>query len=395
MKNDITLKPCFSPSKPEAPSTCSTGPRRRQVLQTAVGLAALGVGLPAWAQSTTLNPAAPTGAAWPSRNVRIVVPFAAGGTTDILARALAPELQRAFGAGSGAGAATAAGSAGAAAPATAPPANTQAFVVDNKPGAGGNTGAAEVAKAAADGYTLLMGTVGTHAINPSLYPKMPYDHVRDFAPVTLVAGVPNVLVINPASAQRYGVNSVADLVRALKAHPGKLNMASSGNGTSIHLAGELFKTMTGTFMVHLPYRGSGPALIDLIAGNVDVMFDNLPSALPHIKSGRLKALAVTSAARSGAVPEVPTVEEAGGSALKGYDATSWFGLLAPAGVPADVLLRLQQESARALASAAVKERLLSQGAIPSGISGADFARFIDAETKKWAQVVKASGAKVD
>jgi tripartite-type tricarboxylate transporter receptor subunit TctC len=299
-----------------------------------------------------------------------------------LARAMAPELQRAF-AALGAGAATGAAPSG------------QAFVVDNKPGAGGNTGAAEVAKAPADGYTLLMGTVGTHAINPSLYPKMPYDHVRDFAPVTLVAGVPNVLVINPATAQRYNVGSVADLVRALKAHPGKLNMASSGNGTSIHLAGELFKTMTSTFMVHLPYRGSGPALIDLIAGNVDVMFDNLPSALPHIKSGRLKALAVTSAARSGAVPEVPTVEEAGGPSLKSYDASSWFGLLAPAGVPAEVLLRLQQESARALASAAVKERLLSQGAIPSGISGADFARFIDAETKKWAQVVKASGAKVD
>jgi tripartite-type tricarboxylate transporter receptor subunit TctC len=391
MKNDTTLKPCFSRSAPKTQAALTTGLRRRQVLQTAAGVAALGVGvtLPAWAQSTTLNPAAPTGAAWPTRNVRIVVPFAAGGTTDILARALAPELQRAFGAGG-----TASGAAGAM-PATAPSANTQAFVVDNKPGAGGNTGAAEVAKAAADGYTLLMGTVGTHAINPSLYPKMPYDHVRDFAPITLVAGVPNVLVINPASAQRYNVASVADLVRALKAHPGKLNMASSGNGTSIHLAGELFKTMTGTFMVHLPYRGSGPALIDLIAGNVDVMFDNLPSALPHIKSGRLKALAVTSAARSGALPEVPTVEEAGGSALKGYDATSWFGLLAPAGTPVDVLQRLQQESARALASAAVKERLLSQGAIPSGVSGADFARFMDAETKKWAQVVKASGAKVD
>jgi len=218
--------------------------------------------------------------AWPNKPVRIVVPFAAGGTTDILARALAPELQRAFG---------------------------QPFVVDNKPGAGGNNGAAEVAKAANDGYTMLMGTVGTHAINPSLYPKMPYDHVKDFVPVTLMAGVPNVLVMNPATAQRLGVNSVPDLIKALKANPGKLNMASSGNGTSIHLAGELFKTMTGTFMVHLPYRGSGPALIDLMAGNVDVMFDNLPSAMPHIKSGRLKAQAVTSAVHSGAVPELPTV----------------------------------------------------------------------------------------
>jgi len=307
-------------------------------------------------------------AAWPSKPVRMVVPFAAGGTTDILARALAPELQRVFG---------------------------QPFVIDNKPGAGGNNGAAEVAKAGGDGYTLLMGTVGTHAINPSLYPKMPYDAVKDFAPVTLVAGVPNVLVINPASAARYNVNSVADLVKALKANPGRLNMASSGNGTSIHLAGELFKSMTSTFMLHLPYRGSGPALIDLIAGNVDLMFDNLPSAMPHIKSGRLKALAVTSSARSGALPEVPTVEEVGGPLLKGYEASSWFGLLAPAGTPADVVSRVQQETAKALALPAMKERLLAQGAIPSGMAPAEFVQFIAAETAKWARVVKASGAKID
>ena len=307
-------------------------------------------------------------AQWPNKPVRLVVPFAAGGTTDILARALAPELQRVFG---------------------------QPFVVDNKPGAGGNSGAAEAAKAASDGYTMLMGTVGTHAINPSLYPKMPYDHVKDFVPITLVAGVPNVLVMNPATAQKYGINSVADLIKALKANPGRLNMASSGNGTSIHLAGELFKTMTGTFMVHLPYRGSSPALIDLIAGNTDLMFDNLPSAMPHIKSGRLKALAVTSAARSSALPELPTVEEAGGAMLKGYEASSWFGLLAPAGTPADVVTRVQQETAKALATPAMKERLLAQGAIPSGMTSAEFVRFIDAEFKKWAQVVKASGAKID
>jgi tripartite-type tricarboxylate transporter receptor subunit TctC len=240
-----------------------------------------------------------------------------------------------------------------------------------------------------------MGTVGTHAINPSLYPKMPYDHVKDFVPVTLVAGVPNVLVMNPAKAQALGVNTVADFVKALKANPGRLNMASSGNGTSIHLAGELFKTLTGTFMVHLPYRGSGPALIDLMAGNVDVMFDNLPSAMPHIKSGRLKALAVTSAQRSGALPELPTVEEAGGAVLKGYEASSWFGLLAPAGTPKDVVDRVQQETAKALATPAMKERLLAQGAIPSGMTSAEFVRFIAAETAKWARVVKASGAKVD
>jgi tripartite-type tricarboxylate transporter receptor subunit TctC len=305
---------------------------------------------------------------WPTKPVRIVVPFAAGGTTDILARAIAPELQRAFG---------------------------QPFVVDNKPGAGGNSGANEVAKSPGDGYTLLMGTVGTHAINPSLYPKMPYDHVKDFVPVTLVAGVPNVVVMNPASAQKYGVNNLADLVRAARGNPGKLNVASSGNGTSIHLSAELFKSMTGTFMLHLPYRGSGPALIDLMAGSVDLMFDNLPSALPHIKSGKLKALAVTSGQRSGALPEVPTVAEAGGLLLKSYEASSWFGLLAPAGTPSDIVSRIQQETAKALASPAIKERMLSQGAIPSGNTPAEFAKLIDAETKKWAQVVKASGAKVD
>jgi tripartite-type tricarboxylate transporter receptor subunit TctC len=312
----------------------------------------------AWAQ----------GSAWPTKPVRIVVPFPAGGTTDILARALAPELQKAFG---------------------------QPFVIENKAGAGGNLGAAEVAKAPPDGHTLLMGTVGTHAINPALYPKMPYDHVKDFVPVTLMAGVPNVLVLNPANAQKYGIASVADLVRVAKANPGKLNYSSSGNGTSIHLSGELFKTMSGTFILHFPYRGSGPALIDLMGGNMDLMFDNLPSSLPHIRSGRLKAIAVTSATRSAALPDVPTVAEAGGPALKGFEASSWFGLFAPAGTPAEIVNRIQQETAKALATPAMKERLQSQGANPGGMSSAEFGRFVAAETAKWAQVVKASGAKVD
>jgi tripartite-type tricarboxylate transporter receptor subunit TctC len=312
--------------------------------------------------------AAPAQSAWPAKPVRIVVPFPAAGTTDILARALAPEFSRVFG---------------------------QSFIVDNKPGAGGNTGAAEVAKSAPDGYTFLMGTVGTHAINPSMYARMPYDHIKDFAPVTLVAGVPNVLVVNPAFAQANGIHTVADLVRVARAKPGKLNMASSGNGTSIHLAGELFKSLTGTFMVHLPYRGSGPALIDLMGGNVDLMFDNLPSSMPHIKAGKLKALAVTSSQRSAALPDLPTVAEAGGPALKDYEASSWFGLLAPAGTSAEIVLRVQQETAKALALPSMKERLQSQGAIPSGMSPQEFVRFIDAETKKWARVVKASGAKVD
>jgi len=307
---------------------------------------------------------------WPAKPVRIIVPFAAGGTTDILARALAPELSKAFG---------------------------QTFIIDNKPGAGGNIGADGVAKSAPDGYTLLMGTVGTHGINQSLYPKLPYDPIKDFTPITLVAGVPNVLVMNPAKARELAINSVADLIRYARANPGKLNMASSGNGTSIHLSGELFKALTGTYMVHFPYRGSGPALMDLIGGSMDLMFDNLPSSLPQIKAGKLKALAVTSAQRSAAVPDLPTIAETAppGSGLEHYEASSWFGLLAPAGTPIDVVNRIQQESAKALNAPALKERLLAQGAIPSGMPPAEFAKFIAAETKKWAGVVKASGAKVD
>ncbi len=304
--------------------------------------------------------------AWPNKPVRIVVPFAPGGTTDILARTLAPELSRVFG---------------------------QSFVVENRAGAGGNIGAEVVAKSPADGYTLLMGTVGTHGINKSLYSKLPYDPQKDFAPVTLVAGVPNVMVMGTKRAQELGINTVADFVKHAKANPGRLNMASSGNGTSIHLAGELFKARNRIFMTHIPYRGSGPALADLLAGSVDVMFDNLPSSMPHIKAGNLKAFAVTSAVRSEALPDVPTVAEAG--KLPGFEASSWFGLLAPAGTPADIVSRVQQETAKALNLPAVKERLLSQGAIPSGNTPAEFATLIDAEIKKWEAVVKASGAKVD
>ena len=304
--------------------------------------------------------------AWPNKPVKIVVPFAPGGTTDILARAVAPELTKAFG---------------------------QSFFVENRAGAGGNVGAEVVAKAAGDGYTLLMGTVGTHGINRALYDKLPYDPIKDFVPITLVAGVPNVMVVNADKARERGINAMADFVKYAKANPGKLNMASSGNGTSIHLSGELFKSMAGVYMVHFPYRGSNPALLDLVGGTMDVMFDNLPSSMPLIKAGKLKALAVTSAQRSAALPEVPTIEEAAG--LKGFDASSWFGLLAPAGTPGDVVARIQQEVSKSLATPAIKEKLLAQGAIPSGNTPAEFARFIDSEHKKWALVVKASGAKVD
>ncbi len=306
--------------------------------------------------------------AWPNKQVRIVVPFAPAGTTDILARAIAPELSKAFG---------------------------QTFFVDNKPGAGGNLGADIVAKSPADGYTLLMGTVGTHGINRALYEKMPFDPIKDFAPITLVAGVPNVMVVNAEKAKERNINTVADFIVYAKAHPAKLNMASSGNGTSIHLSGELFKSMSGTFMVHFPYKGSSPALLDLVGGATDVMFDNLPSSLQLIKSGKLKALAVTSSQRSGALPDVPTLEQAGGPSLKGFDASSWFGLLAPAGTSPEIVARIQQEVSKALNTPAIKEKLLAQGAIPSGNTPAEFAKFIDSEHKKWAQVVKNSGAKVD
>jgi tripartite-type tricarboxylate transporter receptor subunit TctC len=319
---------------------------RRPVLRTALALALSCTGLSVLAQS-----------AWPNKPVKIVVPFTPGGTTDILARAVAPDLSKAFG---------------------------QQFVVENKGGAGGNLGAEIVAKSPGDGYTLLMGTVGTHGINRALYAKLPYDPFKDFAPVTLVAGVPNVMVINAEKAAANKINTVNDFIKYAKANPGKLNMASSGNGTSIHLAGELFKSMTGTFMTHIPYRGSGPALLDLAAGNMDVMFDNLPSAMQLIKGGKIKALAVT---------DVPTVEEAAG--LKGFEASSWFGLLAPAGTPPDVVSRIQQEVAKSLATPAMKERLATLGAIPSGNTPAQFAALIESEHKKWAEVVKASGAKVD
>lgn len=303
---------------------------------------------------------------YPSKPVRIVVPFPAGGTTDIVARLVGTELQKLWG---------------------------QPVVIENRGGAGGNIGTDVVAKSPADGYTLLMGTVGTHAINLPLYTqgggKLPYDPIRDFTPITLVAAVPNVMVV-PASLP---VNSVKEFIELARSKPGQLNMASSGNGTSIHLSGELFKSLTKTYMVHLPYRGSAPAIQDLIAGNTQVMFDNLPSALPHIRSGRLKALAVTSRQRAPALPNVPTIEEAAG--LKGFDATSWFGLLAPAGTPREIVAKVHQDVVKVLGTPEMRERFIGQGAQPVGNTPEQFAAFIRSEIDKWTQVVKFSGAKID
>jgi tripartite-type tricarboxylate transporter receptor subunit TctC len=298
---------------------------------------------------------------YPTRPIRLVVPFPAGGTTDILAREVGQRLSVSLG---------------------------QPVVVDNRPGAAGNIGSDLVAKSAPDGYTLLMCTVSTHAINPNLYAKLPYDHVKDFAPVILVAGVPNVLEVTPS----LPVNTVSDLIKLAKEKPGQINFASSGSGTSIHLSGELFKTMAGVDMTHVPYKGSAPAITDLMGGQVQVMFDNLPSSLQQIKAGKLRAIAVTSAQRAPALPNVPTIAESG---LAGFEASSWFGVVAPAGTPQAIIARINADVNQWLQSPDAKEKLLAQGAAAAGGTPEQFAAYIRTETEKWAKVVKASGAKVD
>jgi tripartite-type tricarboxylate transporter receptor subunit TctC len=331
-------------------------PQRRSLLLWLAGLAAARAG----AQPGAAH-------AWPNRPLRIVVPYAGNGAIDIAARLLAPELQAGLG---------------------------QPVFVENRPGAQGNIGSAEVARAG-DGHTLLMGSVGTQVINPLLSSHLPYDPARDFAPVGLVAVMPLVLVVNPAVARSLDIHGVDDLVRVALARPGRLLFASGGNGNPTHLAGELFKRMTQTFMLHFPYRSVGPARHEVIAGNMDLMFDNLPAALPLIRSGKLRALAVTSARRNPALPDLPTVEEAGGPALKGFEASSWVGLFAPSSQPPEQLARLQHEVAAALAQPVLRERMNALGLQPQGSGVREFAALIAAETVKWAQVVKLSGVKVD
>ncbi|TPG21319.1 tripartite tricarboxylate transporter substrate binding protein [Variovorax guangxiensis] len=300
-------------------------------------------------------------AAYPSKPITIIVPFSAGGTTDILARVVGLYMGTDLG---------------------------QPVVVDNRAGAGGNIGGQAAARATADGYTLFMGTVGTHAINQSLYKKMPFDPIKDFAPLSRVAMVPNLLVANPSQPYK----NVKEMIAYAKAHPNKINFGSSGNGSSIHLSGELFKQMAGVDMQHVPYRGSAPAVSDLLGGQISVMFDNMPSAIPHVKGGKLRALAVTTAKRSPALPDVPTIAEAG---VPGYEATSWFGLLAPAGTPAPIVAKLNASILKALADPEVKKKLAEQGAEPFGEKPEQFAAFIQAETAKWGKVVKESGASLD
>ena len=299
---------------------------------------------------------------YPVKAIRFIAPNLPGGPTDILARLIGQKLAESFG---------------------------HPVVIENRAGAGGNIGTELAAKSAPDGYTLLMGAVATHAINPSLYSKIPYDPVKDFAPVALVAQVPNILVVNPAVPAK----TVRELIDLARAKPGTLNFGSGSTGSTGHLAGELFNTMAGVKMVHIPYKGAAPATADLLGGQVQLMFDNLASALPNVKAGKLRALAVTTLARSPAIPELPTIAESG---LPGFDLTTWFGLLVPAGTPPEIVARLNAEIVRALDAKDMRERLDKMGAEPlSNNTPERFAAFIRSEAAKYARVVKDSGAKVD
>lgn len=340
-----------------APSTLSMPPQaalsgmgRRRAL---AALAATVLPLSAWAQGKPL---------------RFIVPYPPGGPLDTVARALAESLQGALG----------------------------TVLVDNRPGAGGNIGADLAAKAAPDGNTVVMGAVATHAINPWLFRHLPYDPVRDFTPITGVARVPNVLVMGVATAERLGIHSVADLVAYAKKHPGKLNYGSGGNGSAGHLAGEMFKSEAGVFMVHIPYAGGNAAQLALLGGEVDLTFDNLASAAASIRAGKLKALAVTTAARASAMPDVPTIAESGRHlGLAQFDVNTWFGVFGPAGLPAPVTQRLNKALVDALSSAPVLARLATLMAEPMPMTPPQFAAFVKSELAKYESVVKRSGAQVD
>ena len=329
-----------------------TAPNRRTVLAGTVAALALG------------RAAAQPG----GKPIRLVVPYPAGGPLDIVARALAERVRDSLG----------------------------TVVVENRPGAGGNVGADLVAKSAPDGTTLVMGAVATHAINPWLYSRMPYDPVRDFAPVTRVAQVPNVLVMNAETAARLGISTLADLVAYVRRNPGRLNYGSGGNGSAGHLAGEMFKAQAGLFVVHIPYAGAPPAQLALVGGQVDFNFDNLAGAAANIRSGKLKALAVTTARRSSAMPDVPTVAEAGRDlGLAQFDISTWFGVFAPARTSAEAVQRLNKAFVDALQSPELRSRMGTLMAEPSPTSPEQFAAFVKDELAKYEKVVKATGARAD
>ena len=301
-----------------------------------------------------------TATPFPDKPLRIVVTFTTGGAPDLLARILSEKLSNVWG---------------------------QPVIVDNKPGAGGNTGADFVAKAAGDGYTIVVGTVGTHSINPALYSKMPYDAVKDFTPITLLATTPNMLVIN----NDVPAKTLKDFI-ALGKKEGKMTFASSGSGTSIHVSGELFKTMTGIDMVHIPYKGRATAIPDVLGGRVTMMFDNMPSSLQLVREGKLRALGVTSSTRSLAAPDIPTIAESG---LPGFDAVSWFALFAPANTPKLIIEKWQTEVRRILKLPDVAKRLADAGLDAVGSTPDELAAYQKSEITKWAKVVKDSGAKAD
>jgi tripartite-type tricarboxylate transporter receptor subunit TctC len=307
-----------------------------------------------------LVPALATAQSWPNKPVRLVSPFPAGGGTDAFARPLAAQLSQQFG---------------------------HQFVIDNRGGAGGTIGAEHVAKSPADGYTFLVGAVH-HTIAVSVYSKLGYDLEKDLVPVTLVALVPNVVVLHP----KVPANTLRELIDYAKANPGKLNYGSAGNGTSHHLAGELFKTLTGTQINHVPYKGAGPAMQDLLGGQVDMMFDGMGSSAPQIRGNKLRPLAVTTTARSPAFPDVPTAQEAG---VPNYFVTTWYGIWAPAGTPPEIVAKLQIEVSKAMQTPAIRDVWAQQGASPGGNSPADFGAFVKSEIAKWAKVAKESGARVD
>jgi tripartite-type tricarboxylate transporter receptor subunit TctC len=298
---------------------------------------------------------------FPSKQVRIIVPQAPGGASDALSRIIAAKLGEKWG---------------------------QQVIVENRPGAGGNIGTAEAAKAPADGHTLLLGYIGTHAINPSLYRNLPWDPIRDFAPVATLAAVPFVVAVNP----NLGANTTQELIASARAAGGKLTYSSAGNGSVNHLLGEMFDSAAGVKMTHVPYKGAGPALADLIGGQVQVSFTSMPSVIGHVKGGKLRAIAVTSRARSDTMPELPTLAESG---LPGFDVNPWFGLLAPAATPAAIVSQINREINDLLATPELRARFASQGAVPLATSPAEFAALLKQDIEKWAKVVKDSGATID
>lgn len=334
----------------------TTHRRLRRILLLALGLGSVSFGMTAQAQSPT---------DWPTKSIRFVVPYPPGGPLDMMARVLAEQVKTTLG---------------------------QPVVVENRPGAGGNIGADLIAKAQPDGYSLVMGAVATHAINPALYSKIPYDAVRDFAPVALVASVPNVLIVNKEFADKNSIRTVQDLVKYALAHPGKLNYGSGGSGSAGHLAGELLSARTQIKAVHIPYQGAAPAKLALLSGQSEFMFDNLASAASLIKEGKVVALAVTTDKRSDILPEVPTVQEAG---VKPFDIGTWFGVFTTAGTPPAAIAKLHQAYTSALADPAVQVRLKQMGSNALALTPAQFAEMVVQERQKYQELVKLSGAKVD